>query len=117
NETSIPPPSPELLAVHAACARILHLSGVAAVLDEVDRDSRPHPVLSKSIYNMEYNPEAAAELDQALRRLPSVVSVRAPYVASSGHSRLYVWFALDRVYLMIRDLNNLNVDVFSCALE
>ncbi|EEB90280.1 hypothetical protein MPER_11531 [Moniliophthora perniciosa FA553] len=32
-------PSPELLALHAACAKVAHLSGAAAYIDKLDRDT------------------------------------------------------------------------------
>jgi hypothetical protein len=34
-----PPPSPLLLALHATCARVAHLSGAAEVLEKLDQDA------------------------------------------------------------------------------
>lgn len=36
--TTLPVPSPELLALHAACAKVAHLSGVGEEIDKFDRD-------------------------------------------------------------------------------
>jgi hypothetical protein len=36
--TNLPVPSPELLALHAACAKVAHLSGASEHIDELDRD-------------------------------------------------------------------------------
>ncbi|KAI0261957.1 hypothetical protein BC834DRAFT_893435 [Gloeopeniophorella convolvens] len=44
----IPPPSPMLLELHAACARIAHISGAAGVLDGFYRDDGPMGGLSVS---------------------------------------------------------------------
>ncbi|KAJ7067814.1 hypothetical protein C8F01DRAFT_577054 [Mycena amicta] len=76
-DLTTPPPSPELLALHAACAHIFHMSGAAEVLEDFDRDLGPHPVLSMGIQTMEYNPAAAAELNRALWRLPSMAAAGA----------------------------------------
>jgi hypothetical protein len=35
---ALPVPSPELLALHAACAKVAHLSGAGEEIDELDRD-------------------------------------------------------------------------------
>ncbi|KDQ16182.1 hypothetical protein BOTBODRAFT_31254 [Botryobasidium botryosum FD-172 SS1] len=43
----IPLPNPRYLAVHAACAKVVHASGVAEVIDKVLRDLEDLPVLSK----------------------------------------------------------------------
>ncbi|KAK1228121.1 hypothetical protein PQX77_008856 [Marasmius sp. AFHP31] len=42
----LPLPSPELLALHAACAKVAHLSGAGAYLDELDRDMEDLCVLA-----------------------------------------------------------------------
>ncbi|KAK7034709.1 hypothetical protein VNI00_012116 [Paramarasmius palmivorus] len=42
----LPAPSPELLALHAACAKVAHLSGAAAYIDELDEDTDDLPVLA-----------------------------------------------------------------------
>jgi hypothetical protein len=36
---AVPPPDPGLLAIHAACAQVAHLSGAGEVLYEFDRDN------------------------------------------------------------------------------
>ncbi|KAG7085672.1 hypothetical protein E1B28_003217 [Marasmius oreades] len=62
-----PFPSPELLALHASCAKVAHLSGAGEYLDELDEDLDELPVL------------AADVLDHALLRslsfMPSLVDV------------------------------------------
>ncbi|KAJ7628638.1 hypothetical protein FB45DRAFT_719139, partial [Roridomyces roridus] len=45
NGQTIPPPSSILLGLHAACARIAHMSGAGAILDDFDRDIPPTAVL------------------------------------------------------------------------
>ncbi|KAJ6576625.1 hypothetical protein DFH09DRAFT_364914 [Mycena vulgaris] len=63
---SVEPPSPVLLALHAACARIAHMSGAADILERFDKDLDPHPVLSMGVRDMSYNSRAAHELNRAL---------------------------------------------------
>ena len=41
NGKKIEPPSPKLIALHAACAKIAHLSGAAGHLKETYRDTKP----------------------------------------------------------------------------
>ncbi|KAK7037503.1 hypothetical protein VNI00_010995 [Paramarasmius palmivorus] len=41
---NLPAPSPELLALHAACAKVAHLSGAGAYIDELDEDTDDLPV-------------------------------------------------------------------------
>jgi len=36
--SNLPVPSPELLALHATCAKVAYFSGASAYLDELDRD-------------------------------------------------------------------------------
>ncbi len=43
-----PLPSPELLALHAACAKVANLSGAAEYLDRVDRDIEENGVLKEN---------------------------------------------------------------------
>ncbi|KAF4568099.1 hypothetical protein EYR36_010107 [Pleurotus pulmonarius] len=43
-----PLPSPELLALHAACAKVANLSGAAEYLDKVDRDIEENGVLKEN---------------------------------------------------------------------
>ncbi|KAJ7755330.1 hypothetical protein DFH07DRAFT_821852 [Mycena maculata] len=44
--TKYPLPDPRLLALHAVCARVAHMSGAAEVLDEFDRDVKEMGVLA-----------------------------------------------------------------------
>ncbi|KAK6987855.1 hypothetical protein R3P38DRAFT_3099115 [Favolaschia claudopus] len=43
----LPLPSSELLALHAVCARVAHMSGAAQALDDLDRDLEDTQVLAK----------------------------------------------------------------------
>jgi hypothetical protein len=43
---NLPIPSPELIALHAACARVAHLSGAGAYIDEFDQDADDLDVLA-----------------------------------------------------------------------
>ncbi|KAI0261955.1 hypothetical protein BC834DRAFT_1043708 [Gloeopeniophorella convolvens] len=65
----VPPPSPVLLKLHAACAKIACVSGAAEVLDDFYRDSEPMGGLSVSYQDMSFNPAGAAELVRALNRV------------------------------------------------
>ena len=44
---SAPPPDPKLLALHAVCARVAHMSGAAEAFDEFDRDLEDTIVLAE----------------------------------------------------------------------
>ena len=44
--TAIEPPSPQLLALHAACAKIAHMSGAMEILEEMFRDTDGIPVMT-----------------------------------------------------------------------
>ncbi|KAF7420780.1 hypothetical protein PC9H_011298 [Pleurotus ostreatus] len=57
-----PLPSPELLALHAACAKVANLSGAAEFLDKVDRDLEELDVLKA-------NGDSSEVLDVAIWRL------------------------------------------------
>ena len=46
NPATLPVPSPELLALHAACAKVAHLSGAGEYIDKIDRDIEDLGVLS-----------------------------------------------------------------------
>jgi hypothetical protein len=46
NPTALPVPSPELLALHAACAKVAHLSGAGEYIDKLDRDAEELDVLA-----------------------------------------------------------------------
>ena len=39
NPATLPIPSPELIASHAACAKVAHLSGASAYIDRLDQDA------------------------------------------------------------------------------
>ncbi|TFY78403.1 hypothetical protein EWM64_g5610 [Hericium alpestre] len=57
----IPAPHPELIAVHAACARVAHMSGAAEYLEELCRETDAISVMTE--------PNAANELAQSLKAL------------------------------------------------
>ena len=61
NGKKIEPPSPQLIALHAACAKIAHRSGVAEHLQETFRDTEPISVMTA--------PNAANELVHALKKV------------------------------------------------
>jgi len=61
NGKKIEPSSPQLIALHAACAKITHTSGAAKHLEETFRDTEPIPVMTA--------PNAADELDHALKKV------------------------------------------------
>ena len=46
NYEGAPPPDPQLLALHAVCARVAHTSGAAEFLDELERDAEETNVLA-----------------------------------------------------------------------
>ena len=46
NEALLRVPDPQLLALHAACARVAHMSGAAEVFDELERDIEDTRVLA-----------------------------------------------------------------------
>ena len=58
---NIPPPHPRLIGLHASCARIAHMSGVAEHLKELFRDTDMISVMTE--------PNAAYELTRALKTL------------------------------------------------
>lgn len=43
----LPLPEPRLLALHAVCVRVAHMSGAAEALDELDRDVEATRVLAR----------------------------------------------------------------------
>ena len=47
NSATFPVPSPELLALHAACAKVAYLSGASAYIDKLDRDMDDLGVLAR----------------------------------------------------------------------
>ena len=42
----VPPPDPKLLALHATCARVAHMSGAAEFFDKLERDVEETEVLA-----------------------------------------------------------------------
>ncbi|KAJ6486672.1 hypothetical protein C8R45DRAFT_995488 [Mycena sanguinolenta] len=78
NGHTISPPSPVLLALHAACAHIAHMSGAAEILEEFDRDIPPSAGLALGFTSMDPNPVAAHDLSHALHRLSVVRPVFIP---------------------------------------
>ncbi|KAJ7918250.1 glycoside hydrolase superfamily [Mycena leptocephala] len=72
NGKTITPPNSVLLGLHAACTRIAHMSGAAAILDEFDRDIPPTAVLTQGFSDMRANPVAAQDLARASYHLDVV---------------------------------------------
>ncbi|EEB95421.1 hypothetical protein MPER_05615 [Moniliophthora perniciosa FA553] len=71
SDSELPLPSPELLALHAACAKVAHLSGAAAYIDQLDRDTDDMCVLA-------HDGGSSSILNNALlRSLPSTINVGA----------------------------------------
>ena len=68
----IEPPSPQLIALHAACAKIAHMSGAAEHLEETFRDTEPLPVMTA--------PNASNELVHALKKVQLQHITRPVYV-------------------------------------
>ncbi|KAH9888962.1 hypothetical protein C8Q73DRAFT_708889 [Cubamyces lactineus] len=64
----VKPPSPALLELHAACARIAHLSGTAEVLDDVYQEEHPMNGIPLSLPDMSVHAPAADYLQRALTR-------------------------------------------------
>ena len=64
--TTIPPPHPRLLALHAACAQVAHMSGAAEHLVELYRDMDEISVMTE--------PSAPLELSRKLKALQLVSS-------------------------------------------
>lgn len=61
----LPLPDPRLLALHAVCARVAHMSGAAEALDDFDRDVEETSVLARDgasahLLNMMLSPLSAA---------------------------------------------------------
>jgi hypothetical protein len=72
NGKKIEPPSPQLIALHAACAKIAHMSGAAEHLEETFRDTEPISVMTA--------PNAADELVHALKKVQLQHPTRPLYV-------------------------------------
>ena len=60
----IPAPAPEIIALHAACAKIAHMSGAVDLLREFYRDTDAIAVMT--------HPNATHELSRALKALQIV---------------------------------------------
>jgi len=68
---TLPVPSPELLALHTACAKVAHLSGAGEYIDKIDRDVEDLGVLS-------YDGSSSNVLNHALlRSTPCLINVGA----------------------------------------
>ncbi|KAJ7271359.1 hypothetical protein B0H12DRAFT_1229014 [Mycena haematopus] len=87
---TIPPPSSVLLGLHAACARIAHMSGAAAILDDFDRDIPSTAVLTQGFSDMRADPVAAQELARALYRLANRPIVARFNLQARGNSNVTV---------------------------
>jgi len=72
----IEPPSPRLIALHAACAQIAHMSGAAEYLEETFRDTEPIPVMTAT-------PNAAGELVHALKKVQLQCLARPSHVQAA----------------------------------
>ncbi|KAJ7746878.1 hypothetical protein DFH07DRAFT_776174 [Mycena maculata] len=72
---TVEPPSPVLLALHAACPRIAHMCGAADISERFDKDLDPHPVLSMGVRDMSYNSQAAHVLSHALHAVSFMTPV------------------------------------------
>jgi len=46
NYEDVPPPHPQMLALHAICARVAHMSGAAEFLDKLKLDAEETSVLA-----------------------------------------------------------------------
>ena len=62
NGKMIEPPSPRLIALHAACAQMAHMSGAAERLEETFRDTENIPVMAAA-------PNSVNELIHALTKV------------------------------------------------
>lgn len=62
NGRSIEPPSPQFLALHAACAQVAHMSGAAGLLEESFRYTESIPLMTAA-------PNSADELVHALKKV------------------------------------------------
>jgi len=72
NGKKIEPPSPQLIALHAVCVKIAHMSGAAEHLEETFRDTEPLPVMTA--------PNAANEPVHALKKIQLQYITRLMYV-------------------------------------
>ncbi|KAJ7649717.1 hypothetical protein FB45DRAFT_858718 [Roridomyces roridus] len=64
-QIELPLPEPRLLALHAVCVRVAHMSGAAEALDEFDRDVEETSVLAENgasahFLNMIFSPLVSA---------------------------------------------------------
>jgi hypothetical protein len=69
-DPNLPVPAPELLALHAACAKVAHLSGAGAYIDEFDREMEDINVLAG-------DGRSADVLSHAIMRSMSMAHVEA----------------------------------------
>jgi len=66
DEVKLPVPSPEYLAIHAACAKVAHLSGAGEHIDKILREMEDTKVLSKDGASAEILEHALLPLSQAV---------------------------------------------------
>jgi len=64
---NLPLPSPEYLKIHAACARVAHLSGAGEHIDQVLRELEDTKVLSKDGASAEALEHALLPLSQQIQ--------------------------------------------------
>ena len=69
NGTIVPPPSPQLLALHAVCAQVAHMSGAAEYLGDIFGDLDDDLAVHGSVMTQ---PGAMAMLSQKLKMLQIV---------------------------------------------
>ncbi|KZW02348.1 hypothetical protein EXIGLDRAFT_759852 [Exidia glandulosa HHB12029] len=62
-DTIIPPPDPQLIALHAACAGIAHMSGAADYIQDIFREPEPVDEMTSPYY------DASHELSRALKAI------------------------------------------------
>lgn len=76
-----PVPDPKLLALHAACAKVIHLSGAAEYIYRFERDMKEMRVLATG-------GGSAGLLHTALRCLPAAISAESFLKRSDGHEEI-----------------------------
>jgi hypothetical protein len=64
---NLPLPSPEYLKIHAACARVAHLSGAGEHIDQVLRELEDTKVLSKDGASVDALDHALLPLSQQIQ--------------------------------------------------
>ena len=46
NQEGTPPPDPQLLALHATCIRVVHMSGAAEFFDSLEQDTEETSIIA-----------------------------------------------------------------------